>query len=216
MTVWLLDLDNTLYPASCGLFEVVNRRISEYMAVRLGLPPGEIAELRRRYWEEYGLTMCGLMAHHGVEPGDYLEYVHDVPVAQFLGRDPLLAEALGELPGEKFVFTNGSAAHARSVLRCLGIEELIADVFDIAYFDYLPKPRPHGYRKVLERLGADGAGTWMADDSADNLDTARSFGITTVLVSETPGGGHLHARSPLELPGLFRARGRAAPAPRRR
>jgi putative hydrolase of the HAD superfamily len=206
LTVWLFDLDNTLYPASCGLFDLVSARISEYMAVRVGLPQVEIPELRRRYWVTYGLTLGGLVAHHGVDAADYLAYVHDVPLGDFLGADPQLGAALEELPGEKFVFTNGSRAHAGAVLSCLGVDRHISDIFDIAFIDYVPKPRPHGFRKVLGATGAQPAFTWMVDDSRDNLDTAAALGLRTVLVGEEPDDRHLHARLPTDLPDLFRER----------
>lgn len=203
MTRWLLDLDNTLYPASSGLFHLVNEKISEYMAVRLNLPVADIPGLRRQYWQAYGLTLCGLMVHHGVDPEDYLTYVHDVPLERFLSPDAALAAALGDLPGEKFIFTNGSVGHARAVLRRLGVEGLISRIFDIAFMDYVPKPKPHGYRKLLEALAADPAETWMVDDVRENLDSARGLGMTTVLVGETGDEGHLHVRSVLELPDLL-------------
>jgi putative hydrolase of the HAD superfamily len=204
---WLFDLDNTLYPRSSGLFALVNERISLFMVSRLGLPLETVPALRERYWKEYGLTLGGLMAHHGVEPGEYLQYVHDVPLQDFLVPDPALADALRSLPGEKVVFTNGSAAHARAVLVQLGVDRLISRVFDIEAMEYVPKPRPHGYRRLLQSLGAVPREAWMIDDLLENLETARALGLTTVLVREEPAANHLHARSVLEVPGLYRAHG---------
>ncbi len=204
--LWLLDLDNTLYPAGSGLFELVNERISRYMAERLEIAEEAIPALRDRYWKTYGLTMGGLVAHHGVDPEEYLAYVHDVPLDRFLRPDPELARALDGLPGEKVIFTNGSAGHARAVLEHLGIREVFAGICDIAYMDYVPKPRPHGYRKVLLERGADPANSWMVDDSAENLETARVLGLTTVLVGPGCPNGHLHVARPHELLPLFLAR----------
>ena len=37
---WIFDLDNTLYPASCGLFEQVQARMNDYICTRLARDAG--------------------------------------------------------------------------------------------------------------------------------------------------------------------------------
>ena len=196
---WILDLDNTLYPADSGLFDRVVERIYDYMVQTLDIPRHEAVALSSRYRETYGLTLGGLMAHHGVDPDEYMAYVHDLSLPHFIRPDPVLGGILADLSGEKVIFTNGSRAHARAVLSRLGIEDRIAGVFDIAFMDYVPKPRPHGYRKLLETLGTDPRECWMVDDLVENLNTARSLGMTTVLVGPAPAPPHLHVASAREL-----------------
>ena len=36
------DLDDTLYPAACGLWPVLKARMSEYMRVQMGFPEKDI------------------------------------------------------------------------------------------------------------------------------------------------------------------------------
>lgn len=199
---WILDLDNTLYPAATGLFPEVDRRIDAYMETRLGIAAEEIPALRRRYRARYGVTLGGLLAHHAVDPADYLAYVHDVPLADYLAPDPALAEALRAVRGRKVIFTNGSEAHARAVLGLLGVEEAVEAVFGIAFMGYVPKPRPQGYRRLLAALGAEAAACCLVDDLVENLDTARSLGMATVLVGPRPAPPHLHITTARDLPGL--------------
>jgi len=45
---WIFDLDNTLYPASCRLFDQVQRRMTEFICARLEVTADAAAELRRR------------------------------------------------------------------------------------------------------------------------------------------------------------------------
>jgi len=120
--------------------------------VRLGLDPIEIPRLREQYWNTYGQTLGGLMAHFGVEPQEYLEFVHDVPVEEVLGPDPALAAALDLLPGRKVIFTNGSEGHVSNVLQRLGVSSLMEAVFDIAFMDYQPKPRPMAIGSCSKRF----------------------------------------------------------------
>src|ERR1700738_1167855 len=42
---WIFDLDNTLYPASCHLFEQVQQRMNEYICERLSVSPDQAAAL---------------------------------------------------------------------------------------------------------------------------------------------------------------------------
>ncbi|NTU59908.1 MAG: pyrimidine 5'-nucleotidase [Deltaproteobacteria bacterium] len=200
--LWVLDLDNTLYPAGNGLFRRINERIVEYLALRLGLAGEEGRALQQRYREAYGLTVIGLMKHHGVDPDEYSRFVHDVPLEELLAPDPALGEVLEGLGGPKVVFTNGSVAHAEAVLGRLGVRAQVGGIFDLAFMDYVPKPQPHGYRKLLAALGEAPAGCWLVDDVPANLDTARDLGMQTVLVGPSPQGPHRHVRSVLELRGL--------------
>ncbi|WP_045219165.1 pyrimidine 5'-nucleotidase [Desulfonatronum thioautotrophicum] len=190
MDAFIFDLDNTLYPASTPLFPLIDARINTYMHERAGIPKERVDHLRRQYWREYGLTMIGLARHHGVDPEDYLEYVHDVDVAAILRPCPELAEALAALPGTKVILTNGSMGHARRVLEVLGLQEVFTEIFDVRLAAYRPKPYPEPYREVLRRLGVPGSRCVMVEDMAENLKTAKDFGMATVLIG--PGNGETY------------------------
>jgi len=192
-------VDNTLYPRGCGLFARVDTRIDEFIRIRLGIAGEEVALLRSRYRERYGITLVGLMADFDVDPAEYLPFVHDVGVGELLAPDPELRTALALLPGPKVAFTNGSEAHARTVLAALGVSDEVETVFDIAFMDYVPKPDPAGYRKLLEALGVEAGQCWMADDLVDNLDTARALGMETVLVGGQASPRHRHVAAARDL-----------------
>lgn len=179
---WLFDLDNTLYLPENGLFGAVDSRINEFLATHLGVRGPAADELRRRYHDQYGITLVGLMVEHGTEPHHYLDFVHHVPVADYLGPDPGLRELVGGLPGRRSIFTNGSRRHALAVIAALGLEGLFEEIFDIVALGFRPKPVPATYRAVLERLGVEACRTILLDDLGRNLAPARDIGIRTVLV----------------------------------
>ena len=116
MNYLLFDLDNTLYGAEKDLFSLIDRRINRFMEEIVGIDPGDVDPLRRYYWQEYGVTLQGLIRHFDVDPEAYLHFVHDVDVTSRLTPDPVLATILASLPQRKVVFTNGSADHAERVL----------------------------------------------------------------------------------------------------
>lgn len=180
----LFDLDNTLYSAGQEVFCLIDRRINRYMVEVAGIPPDEVDDLRRSYWKRYGVTMQGLMRHHGVDPEDYLSYVHDIDVGGILRPDPELCRALQSLPLRRAVFTNSSLDHSERVLNALGLNGAFEEIFDIRVAGYLPKPCPEPYHAVLDRLSASASDCIMVDDSPENLRTAKDLGMGTILVGE--------------------------------
>lgn len=201
MKAVLFDLDNTLYPPHCDLFSLIDVRINRYMEEFAGISGADVDGLRRRYWHDYGATLLGLIRHHGVDPEDYLDYVHAVDVGSRLVPDLVLRKILKDSGIPSYVFTNGSRCHADRVLSALGIDDLFVDIFDIRIAEYQPKPNPDPYQRVLGRLALEGKDCVMVEDQVQNLKTAKTFGMTTVLVA--PEGlahgdvscvdSHLHA-----------------------
>lgn len=180
----LFDLDNTLYSAEQDLCDQVSARIKRYMIEVAGIPLDQVDDLRHSYWKRYGLTMQGLMRHHGVNPEEYLSYVHDVDIASIIRPDPELCRALRSLPLRRAIFTNSTTDHSERVLNALGLDGVFEEIFDIRVADYRPKPYPEPYHAVLDRLGIAASGCIMVEDSPDNLKTAKQLGMGTILVGQ--------------------------------
>ena len=185
VAAWLFDLDNTLYPPSNNVFRQIEKRMTEYVATYLGVDLEEAFAFQKRYFREFGTTMRGMMNRHGMDPAPFLEYVHAIDLGD-MAPSPSLEAALGRLPGRKLIFTNASAAHAGRVMERLGVSHHFEDVFDIADAEYVPKPEPWIYGKVVERHGLNPARTVMIEDIARNLEPAAALGMTTVWVSPGP------------------------------
>lgn len=185
---WLFDLDNTLYPFESGLFDQVRARIGEYMALHCGVQLGDIESTQRRYRHQYGSSLAGLMAENLAEPGPFLSFVHDVDYS-VIDPNPRLADALACLTGRRIIFTNGSTEHAENVLDRLGMTTLFEDVFDIARADYVPKPNPAPYDRIVRDYDLEASETVFVEDMARNLAPARALGMTTVLVATDPEAG---------------------------
>jgi putative hydrolase of the HAD superfamily len=178
----LFDLDNTLYPRSLGIFDMVVERIRNYMEVCMGFEKELARALRQEYIRKYGSTLRGLMIHYNVKPEDYLEYVHDVGVEDRLSPSPTLVELLESIPIDRGIFTSGHRPHAQKVLRCLGVEQYFPQIFDIVFTRYIPKPDPEPYHQILDFLGLEGKDCMMIEDLPANLKPAKDLGMATVLV----------------------------------
>lgn len=195
---WVFDLDNTLYPANCGLFEQVQVRMNDYICTRLGVSPAAAIELRRRYFLEHGTTMNGLMQVNRIDPHEFLAFVHDVDLAG-VPANPALVEALAALPGRKLVYTNGSVRHAERLLAHLEIADQFSGIFDIVASDFTPKPAPGPFRAFVERYAIAPQSALMVEDMAKNLAPAAALGMTTAWVrtgidwaESGSGDDHIH------------------------
>ncbi|HET8612791.1 MAG TPA: pyrimidine 5'-nucleotidase [Sphingomonas sp.] len=176
---WIFDLDNTLYPASADLFGRIDRRMTAYVARLLGVEEGEALAVQKRYFHEHGTTLSGLMAHHGVDPHDFLADVHAIEL-EGLAEDARLARLIAELPGRKLVFTNGDEPYARRVLGKLGLDGTFEAIHDIHACAYAPKPNPAAYAGFCARHAVDPAAALFVEDMARNLKPAKALGMTTV------------------------------------
>ena len=199
---WIFDLDNTLYPASCNLFAQVDRRMSEYIAKAIGVPREHARHLQKAYYRQFGTTLAGLMQVHKLQPGPFLDYVHDIDVS-VVPELPELAAAIAALPGRRLIFTNGSRRHAENVASRLGVLHLFEDICDIAALEYVPKPERAAFDQMLKLHGVAPAQSAMFEDMPHNLEVASDIGMTTVLVHSDyiDHPAQLKIRDWRELPG---------------
>ncbi|PVH30649.1 pyrimidine 5'-nucleotidase [Pararhodobacter oceanensis] len=189
---WVFDLDNTLYPPHMRLFDQIERKMVDYVIRTTGVDHAQAHHLRRSYWAEYGTTLAGLMAHHGVDPVPYLVEVHDIDFS-VLDPDPELRAAITRLQGRRIVYTNGSAPYAQRVLEARGLSGLFDAVYGVEDADYHPKPRAEAFDKVFTRDGLKTQSAAMFEDDPRNLKVPHDLGMRTVLVTpEHEAHDHVH------------------------
>jgi len=178
---WLFDLDNTLYPLDAGLGVDISDRITGFMEQLTGLPREEARALQKRYLDEHGLTLKGLMLNHDVDPDEYHQLFADLSL-ETLARDPALIAAIERLPGRRLIFTNADAGHARRVMDHLDLSGLFSEVFHIESAGFIPKPDPEAFRRLIAAHAIAPKTTAFFEDRALNLEPAAALGMTTVLV----------------------------------
>ena len=192
---WVFDLDNTLYPPEVPLFSQIDRRMTEYVMRELGLEHAEADRLRNRYWREYGTTLAGLMAHHGIEPERFLIEVHEIDFS-VLTPDRELRARIRALPGRRLVYTNGSAAYAERVIAARGLSGLFDATYGVENAGYHPKPRREAFDTVFAADGLNPKRAAMFEDDARNLAVPHALGMRTVHVAPSPlpedKAGHIH------------------------
>lgn len=179
---WVFDLDNTLYPASCRLFDQIDVKMGQFVSELLRIPYDEAKLIQKQLFYKHGTTLHGLMVEHGINPDGFLDFVHDIDHTP-VPCNPELDQALHKLPGRKLIFTNGTVGHAEKVLARIGVTHHFGDIFDIVHSDFIPKPQLEPYRKFVTQTGIRPETSAMFEDIARNLEAPHALGMTTVLVT---------------------------------
>lgn len=194
ITTIFFDLDDTLYPASSGLWAAIRERINIYMHERLGIPWPEIPAMRERLFRAYGTTLRGLEAHYPVDKLDYLAFVHDVPVRDFLKPDPAQRAVISALPTRKLILTNADSAHARRVLSALELEDCFDGIVDVVAVHPYCKPQPEALQIALQKAGQREPGNCvLIDDLRHTTRAARDFGLYSLLYGDGAPGADADA-----------------------
>lgn len=177
------DLDDTLYPATTGVWNAIGDRMDVYITEILGIAPEKVKPLRKELFHEYGTTLRGLKTLYGIDEIKFLDYVHDIPLDHYLQPDLALVKSIGLYPERKIIFTNASLAHAERVISILGLDGVFSEIIDILQITPYCKPLPEAYQKALEISSVhEVQNCVMIDDSTRNLKTAHEMGFYTIQV----------------------------------
>ena len=183
---WIFDLDNTLYSGDTKVFDQVDKKMSKFISEKLKVSIKEAKKIQKNYFHEYNTTLNGMIKNHEIDANEFLEFVHDVNL-DFLKPDNLLKQEISSLLGKKFIFTNGSKAHAANVTKRIGIDKLFDGVFDIVESDFIPKPSVEPYKKIIEKYKIEPQYSIFIEDIARNLKPAYELGMKTVwIINDEP------------------------------
>ena len=185
ITTWVFDLDNTLYPPQYRLFDQIEVKMTAWVMRELGVARTEANRLRQHYWDKYGTTLAGLMREHNADPTPYLEEVHDIDFT-VLPPDPALAQAIGNLPGRRIIYTNACVPYAEKVLQARGLSTLFHAVYGIENANFLPKPERAAFETIFAADNLNPAHAAMFEDDARNLSAPHAMGMRTVHVAAKP------------------------------
>jgi len=178
---WVFDLDNTLYPPSARLFDQIETRMTDYVMQALGVDAKTADHLRDHYWRTHGTTLAGLMREHDVDPGPYLDDVHDISLTH-IKVDPGLRAAIARLPGKRIIYTNGPRMHADRVSRARGLAGIFHGIYGVEQAGFLPKPEAAAFQAIFAKSGVDPSQAAMFEDEPRNLVVPHDLGMACILV----------------------------------
>lgn len=184
-TTIFFDLDDTLYPSNTGLWHAIKERMNIYMRERMGFPEDQIAHIREKYFLQYGTTLRGLQAHHEINTQDYLAFVHDLPLTDYLTPNPTLRSIIASLPTRNLIFTNADIHHAERVLTILELRDLFEVIVDVNAVSPYCKPMPESFQIAMKLAGeTDPSKCVMIDDIHRTTRAAKEAGLFSILYNE--------------------------------
>jgi len=163
----------------------IRDRIIQYMHDKVGIEWEKIPDLRHQYLLEFNTTLMGLKHHYDIDEKDYLSYVHDLKLEDYLRYDRRINDLLENYPQKKVIFTNADNLHARKILNFFQIGhhfEIIINFYDLIPF---VKPHPDAFlksQKILKISNWDGC--LYLDDQLSNVLQAEAIGLSSILVDE--------------------------------
>lgn len=178
---WVFDLDNTLYSPEEDIFSQIDKRMTEFIISKFNVNEEEAFNIQKKYFLEYGTTLSGLMKRENIDPDEFLEFVHDINL-EILKPNVELSKIIKNLPGDKFIFTNGSKKHAENVLKQLEMSGIFDDIFDIKESNFIPKPNINAYLNFIDKTKIEPDVSIMFEDIGRNLEAAKKLGMKTVLI----------------------------------
>ena len=193
-THWFFDLDNTLYCANSGIFDQIHIKMGEFISSNLNVSLKKAKILQKKYFIENGTTLHGLMLNHNVEPGKFLDYVHDIDFS-IVKPDNELNDLIKKIPEKKIIFTNANISYVEKILKNLNLENIFDDIYDIERMNYLPKPNLKTYKKLISTYQVDANKAILFDDIPQNLLPAAKLGLKTVHVYNKKLDKELNGRS---------------------
>jgi pyrimidine 5'-nucleotidase len=181
-TTLFFDLDDTLYPSSTGLWPAIKNRMNLYMTERLGIPEIDVPFLREQYFKMYGTTLRGLEERHSVDKEDFLAFVHDLPLHEYLTPNPIVRDVICSLSTRNLIFTNADTSHARRVLAALQLDDLFEVVVDVNAVSPYCKPMPESFAIAMDLADEpDPRKCVMIDDLPRTTRAALNVGMASLL-----------------------------------
>lgn len=203
----LFDLDNTLYPESSILGERFEKGINSFVANYLGISEEEARRQRRERRREFGTTLQWLIqVHNFTDIDDYMDAVHPKRMECYLTKNPALTNIIRSLPVKRSILTNSPREHAERVLSYLEILDQFEQIFDLRYNNFVGKPDPAVYSRILEVIQQRPEETLFIDDIPGYLEPFRRMGGHALLIDEMgrhPGGEYPVIQRIDELPAFL-------------
>ncbi len=153
-----------------------------YMREQLGIPAEKVPQLREQYFKMYGTTLRGLQERHKVDVADFLAYVHDLPLKDYLTPNAPQRQIIASLRTRKVIFTNADCNHARRVLAALQLDDLFEVIVDVNAVAPYCKPMPESFAIAMELADEpDPRKCVMIDDLSRTTRAALDVGMASLL-----------------------------------
>ena len=178
------DIDETLYPVGSEFVNIFSKRMDQFIDERFAA--GELGPAkpdRDQLFKKHGATAKGLALEYGIDTFDFMHYVNDFPIDEYLYPDPTVREMILRIPMDRYLLTNADRFHTNRVLRALNLSDCFDGMIDS--IDLFPeiKPSPLAFEFALRiTKQADPKECIFVDDKDYNISAAHEIGFFAVQV----------------------------------
>lgn len=183
-TVLFLDLDNCMYPRSCGFQKEFTTVIPKYYVDRLGMTQEKALQKYRHYHDTFHSSLRGLYQdaeyNSGFNVDDYIAFQDKHLNYSLIQPDARLRSTLERVRARLIVFTNSEKTHAKRALKQLNIYDLFEGIVFSNFRDpqYVSKPKSKAYTTAISAasLGHEHRTLefYFVDDERRNVEKGRA------------------------------------------
>ena len=182
--IW--DLDNTLYRITPEIADMLDETMAVALIEDLNVPL-ELEKCKALVKESYKTYRDGgeyFYQHYGISPKDLSFYYNKRNPVHLIEPYQNLAEKLGKIGLEQYVFTASNRSTSERILKQIGLYDMFCDRFySVEDFGvYKKNENADVYRRYCEKIGYLPEECIFVDDSYSNLEFAKEAGMTTVRI----------------------------------
>ncbi len=180
---YIFDLDATLYQDNGEVEADCERLVEDFFCNRMKFSKAEAQKQREIILQRYRYEAQAMENMYGISEKEFMDYICDTTVAH-IKRNPVLDSLLRAIPGRLFVFTDSTCRHVQSVLEQIGVDvNIFDDVCDAEKNGFYFKFQKDAFENFIRKYAIDPQRSIIFEDSLRNLQMAKSFEMTTVLIS---------------------------------
>lgn len=178
----IFDLDATLYYVGDKIERLCDDKVVSYLIENIGVDEMQAHKLIKKFREKYRYDSEAVEKEFPVKQRDFVEYVCDVS-ADDIPQDKELAAILKQISNTKYILTDSTQKHSKDVLNKMQVDvNLFTYIYDAHDMNYVFKYRKECFEQFLSKFNLKAKDCIMFEDSAKNLEVAKSCGMITVYI----------------------------------
>ena len=181
--VLIFDVDNTLYQAGDLVDQKEDIYIKRFFADKLNIDEDRAWHIIQDIRSRYRYDVDALESEYPFSKCEFMEKCCRVDMS-FLEPNLELNNLLHSIPQTKIIFTDNTANHVDDVFNAVGIDaNNFIGIFDAHSMNYTFKHQNKAFEMMLEHFKVNPVNCVMFEDNISNLQMAKNFEMTTVLVN---------------------------------
>lgn len=178
----IFDLDGTLYPYSQHMENEEDKRSIDFISSFLSVDKDSAWEIISQGRQNGAYETTFLTKEYNISPQQYLEYVCAVEV-DFIETNQKLNKMLSSVKQDKYIYTDSTQSHVRSVLKQLQVDaSLFKKIYDASVSKYQYKYSTQGFDLFFQASNLCPKHSMIFEDSLRNIKMAKYFGMKTVYI----------------------------------